>query len=379
MDKKLKRFNYLRILLDILYFVFIIIYALYLVDNIVVKIPIDDFFILLCLFVITYCVVYYLIYTLLIIGHEFGHLIMGRKAGLKFIAFNIFSYSFTVKGGKLEVKKEAKIPGVRGYCNMTTEAKKKYDKKAIKLYYMGGILFNAITFLVSLLVMLLIDNIYIDAVLLLSLGMNLYAALYNLVPAELKAGTPTDALHYLNYLEDNNYLELVSNVQRIQLLLASGVELKDIDEKLFMKIDKIKYKGEVINALIYIDYIVSKEKYNEAIEYINDLMKNSKDILSENDNLTLRIQLINCYFYTDELDSIKDVWDKKLKEYLDIMGKISPVFIVVNYMYYSLIEVNNREKKKYLEQFNKVKDNFYDKNTINDCIEYIEEVDKKVK
>lgn len=379
MDKKLKRFNYLRILLDILYFVFIIMYALYLVDNIMIKIHIDDFFVLLCLFVIVYCVVYYLIYTLLIIGHEFGHLVMGRKAGLKFIAFNVFSYSFTVKGGKLRVKKEAKIPGVRGYCNMTTESKKKYDKKAIKLYYMGGILFNIIAFLVSLLFILIIDNIYVDAVLLLSLGMNLYAALYNLVPAELKAGTPTDALHYLNYLEDSNYLELVSNVQRIQLLLASGVELKDIDEKLFMKIDKIKYKGEVINALIYIDYIVSKEKYNEAIDYINDLMENSKDILSQNDNLTLRIQLINCYFYINELDSIKDVWDKKLKEYLDIMGKISPVFIVVNYMYYSLIEVNNREKKKYLEQFNKVKDNFYDKNTINDCIEYIEEVDKKVK
>ena len=102
-----------------------------------------------------------------------------------------------------------------------------------------------------------------DLVNILNIGINMYFTLYNSIPAS-KSGASNDALQIIYCLNDENYINTTSKVRKIQLLLMSGKDLKDIDKTLFTKPNEFKTYGDVLNAMFYVDYIVSKEQYKEA-------------------------------------------------------------------------------------------------------------------
>ena len=94
-----------------------------------------------------------------------------------------------------------------------------------------------------------------DLVNILNIGINMYFALYNSIPAS-KSGASNDALQIIYCLNDENYINTTSKVRKIQLLLMSGKDLKDIDKTLFTKPNEFKTYGDVLNAMFYVDYMI---------------------------------------------------------------------------------------------------------------------------
>ena len=74
---------------------------------------------------------------------------------------------------------------------------------------------------------------------------------------------------------------------------------------------------------------------------------------------------------------IKKIYDEEIKKYLDLMGKAVPVYIGISYMYSTLIEKNEENSKKYLNQFRQLNKKNYDKYMIEEAEQLINDVNKK--
>ena len=88
---------------------------------------------------------------------------------------------------------------------------------------------------------------------------------------------------------------------------------------------------------------------------------------------------MNCIFYSsDDFEQIKEIWNEDIKKYLDLMGKVVPVYIGINYMYSALVEKNEANSKKYLNQFQQLNKKNYDQNQIKETEQLINDVKKKM-
>ena len=372
--RKLKIYNYIGILINIIFYLFLFVFGIKLASFI----PDKSFELMFGIFLISFLIIYSILFFASIAWHELGHLLFGLKAKLKFISFNILGFSIYLDNNKLKIKKYPRMPRIKGYCDMITMDNRKYDKKSIKLYYMGGIIFNLISIVISSVLMLLIKNVYFNLVNILNIGINMYFALYNSIPAS-KSGASNDALQIIYCLNDENYINTTSKVRKIQLLLMSGKDLKDIDKTLFTKPNEFKTYGDVLNAMFYVDYIVSKEQYKEASDYCIKILNDAKDMIPKQNLITVKLQLIICLFNEDKLDEIKNIWDKDIKKYLDQMGKILPIFVGINYMYATLIEKNEINSNKYFHQLKKINKKNLDKYQIKEIEDLLNEVNTKRK
>lgn len=369
--KNKKIFNFLKVVINIVYFVSMMMLGIYMAEK-WIELEFIDFFSKLLIMTLGI----YVVYFISIIWHEFGHLVFGIRAKLKFDSFSIWKFKITKKNNKLMIKKSPTIPGIGGYCQMIFDENKEYDKKMITLYFWGGIIFNFIFVIIFSILLAFSDNTYLNIIEMSFISTNLYLALYNLVPAINISGVSSDMLKVINLFNDQEYIKVLSRVSTIQNLLSSGCELKDIDENLFyMPIDFSNYSN-VIMAQYYIDYIAEKKQYKEAIEYIKIVLENTKDILSKPNINLLKINLIYCAFKGNyDMKIISEYWNNDIKKYLELMGNNQPQFLGINYMYSSLIEKDEKISKKYLKKFQQIKKEHHDKKAIEETEQIIAEVD----
>jgi len=383
LNKKLKSFKCLQILISIIYLIFMMGLGGFCVTILPLQLFELDFalFLLNLFFVmILFVILYYIVFFLSIIWHEFGHFIFGLKARLNFVCFNVLGYTIYIENNRIKIKKEAKIPGIKGYCNMATEKNKKYDINSIKLYYMGGIIFNFISAIASILLIIFMSNIYLKMIFVMNVGVNIYSALNNLIPATTPSGVITDALHLIYCLNDDEYINTISKLHTLQSLLANGTKLKDIDTNLLSMPQNFRTNSDVLNAMLYVDYLSSKEKYQEAIECAEKILEDAKELLSKTHVITLKLQLIICFYNNNnDFENIKEIWNEDIKKYLDLMGKVNPVYISINYMYSTLVEKNEGNSKKYINKFQQLNKSNYDKYQVEEAEQLINEVnDKKI-
>lgn len=381
MGKKLKKYKVLQTLVNILYFAFIIFICLYSknINNDLYELDTVPFLIHYGLFLLIYTVAVLLIDFTSVIWHEYGHYVFGKRAGLDFRSFNVLGYTLKRENGKLKFSKDGAIPGIKGYCNMVADENKRYDKNKIVLHYLAGIIFNVILAIILFIVFILVSNGTLKLLLLLGVVQNLYLALYNAVPAVLPTGTNTDALQIMYYLEDSNYIYIIARVQKLQELLLSGVELKDVDPSLLNKAHEFKTNTDVLSGMIYVDYLVDKGEFGEATQYAKTIMSDAKDYLTEHDVITLKLQLMNAVFYSGEdLSILKEYMDKNVKKLLDVLGEVIPVYISINYMYSALVDKNMVDADKYLSQFEKLKKSDFEESQIKDAEELINDVKKRM-
>jgi len=187
-----------------------------------------------------------------------------------------------------------------------------------------------------------------------------------------------DSIMYYEVKRDINYINTMSKLQMLQILLAKGCELKNIDNNLFSNPQTFKTNSDVLNAMLYVDYLSAKKQYKKASEYAKKILEEAQEILSKKDIMTLKLQLMNCIFYSnDDLNQIKKIYDEEIKKYLDLMGKAVPVYIGISYMYSTLIEKNEENSKKYLNQFRQLNKKNYDKYMIEEAEQLINDVNKK--
>lgn len=372
--KNKKIFNLLKVVINIAYLVSMIMLGIYMAEK-WIELEFIDFFSKLLIMTLGI----YVVYFISIIWHEFGHLIFGIRAKLKFNSFSILKFEITKKNNKLTIKNSPTIHGIGGYCQMIFDENKEYDKKMITFYFLGGIIFNFIFVIIFSILLAFSNNTYLNIIAMSFIGTNLYLALYNLIPAINISGVSSDMLQVINLLNDQEYIKVLSRASTIQNLLSSGCELKDIDENLFyMPTDFLNYSN-VIMAQYYIDYIAEKKQYKEAIEYIKIVIENTKDILSKPNINFLKISLIYYAFKGNyDMKIISAYWDNDIKKYLELMENNQPQFLGINYMYSLLIEKDEKESQKYLSKFQQIKKKHPDKKAIEETEQMISEVNNRV-
>lgn len=372
--KNKKIFNFLKVVINIAYFVSMMMLGIYMVEK-WIELEFIDFFSKLLIMTLGI----YVVYFISIIWHELGHLIFGIRARLKFDSFSIYKFKITKKNNKLMIKKSPTIPGIGGYCQMIFDENKEYDKKMITLYFWGGIIFNFIFVIIFSILLAFSDNTYLNIIEMSFISTNLYLALYNLVPVINISGVSSDMLKVINLLNDQEYIKVLSRVFTIQNLLSSGCELKDIDENLFYMPTDFGNYSNIIMAQYYIDYIAEKKQYKEAIEYIKIVLESTKDILSKPNINLLKISLIYYAFKGNyDMKIISEYWNNDIKKYLELMKNNQPQFLGINYMYSSLIEKDKKIAKKYLKKFQQIKKKHPDKKTIEETEQIIAEVDCRI-
>lgn len=381
MNEKLKKFKYVQYLVNVIFLGAMMVYGNYAaakLPNQIYELDLLHFYLYLVVILISFCLLCYVVYFVSIIIHEVGHLIFGLCSKLNFVSFNVYKYTFYIEDNKLKVEKDTKTPSIMGYCNMSFDKDKKYSKKNMIIYMLGGIIFNLILMIISIILMVYTNNVYLKLVYILIITINSYLAIYNAIPAVAKSGVASDALNIIYCLSDDEYINTLSRLNVLQSMLAKGCKLKDIDKNLLCKPDTFKTNSDVLNALFYVDYLCSNEKYYEASEYAKKILKEAKDFVSKPNMISLKLSLISCIFYTnDNLDEIKELWSEEIKKYLDFIGKIVPVGIAYNYLYATLIEKNEDNSKKYLNQFQQLNKKKYDKYQIEEAEKLINDVNKR--
>lgn len=332
--------------------IFLLNFKLFISDNMLAFTTVE--FLMFC---ILFIILFLLLHVISIILHEIGHLLFGIKAELNFISFNILGFTIKNDNNKLKIKKVTNHRDVGGFCQMAADKNKSYDKKKICLYYMGGIIFNLIFIVIFVFLLLNASNEYLKLLYLNNIVINVYFVLTNSIPF-INMNSQSDMSHLVNYLNDEYYILLYSNIN-------SSEKILDLDESMLRKPKKIKDSSDIFNVIFYIEYKIVKKQYDIAFEYANYILKNYYPILSKDIVNGLKIQIIDCVFNGNyDLKLISDYWNNDLSKYLNKMSYIVPQYLGINYMYSLLIEKDKRKAEKYLNRFQILKEKLKDKNAI---------------
>jgi hypothetical protein len=125
-------------------------------------------------------------YLLAIVIHEFGHLCMGALCGYSFVSFRIGPIEIVSETGHLKVSVK-RIPGTLGQCIMMPPDSKEPEKVPAIPYHLGGGLFNLLTALTALLI-IIVSKYYYLKVFCVLIGLFSFAlAALNLIPGIISA------------------------------------------------------------------------------------------------------------------------------------------------------------------------------------------------
>lgn len=325
---------------------------------------------------IVYLLSYVVILFLSVIFHEIGHLFFGLESKLSFDSFNILCFKIYKEKSKLKIKYDSIMPGTLGYCSMKFREDRNYKRKNIILYFLGGIIFNIILVITSIILYFSIENLIIKSICLFFLVINLYIAIGNCIPKKLISGVNSDMLHICLYNKNNNYIKSLGRLQKIINQINRGKKLNELDEELFYIPDTFVDNTEIDLAMIYIEYLISKKEYIKANNTIKTIKKKANKLLSESQVNILKVIQIESMFYSKEdINRIKDIWDNDLEKYIHIMYKSNPSLLTIEYLYYKLYKKDNDRANIIMNQINKMS-NSMDRKTKKEIYDFIKEIDE---
>lgn len=311
-------------------------------NYIIVKLLGDDFGI--GLFMIVY-IGLILIYYLVIILHELGHLLFGLMSGYKFASFRIFSFMVVNINDRLRIRKFS-LAGTGGQCIMIPPKK---ENPPFVLYNLGGLLMNLLFIGLSILLYYMYDNLYLRTFL-FAFGMfNIATLLTNGIPLDV-GGIPNDMKNIIEFKKNKSSYKQFVNSLYMQELIANGVRCKNIDKEYIFKPKKIESVGDVNNIVNYCDKLMDEHKFDKVIDEINDVIDN-KYLLTIYKALLLN-NLKYCYIVLD-----KDLKDIKIDNQCnDILKKMKeyPSVLRTDYAYALLIEKDSDKANRLLKKFNRL-------------------------
>ena len=280
-----------------------------------------------------------------IIIHEFGHLITGLISGYKFGFFRIWKYAISLDEGKMKVK-NFHIPGSLGQCVMAPPVKINGDFPYL-LYNLGGIIFNGLFALLSIILVFALP-INLLSTFLLSMGfVGLYLAITNGYPFEY---IPNDGTNIKSLKKSDDSKEAFYNA-----LLLTKMYMDDNPNKIAIKeiVKKENYQDfneplvqNVIseNISLYID----EGELFKALDFSEFLLK-QKNMTSILRNLILidKASLHLLLGHKNEIEKLKN--DTGFKKYIKSSGQSE--IERYKYMYYSLHEKNEEKAEIALKKY----------------------------
>lgn len=272
--------------------------------------------------------------------HEAGHLVMGKLSGYRFVSFRIGPAALVRDEGRLRFMKTGNIAGTGGQCIMLPPDGCEPEKTPIVLYYLGGGLFNILTAVLSFVLLIRSDNVYVKTFVLFLGAISAAQAVINLVP--LKGTVYNDGF--------NIRLSLTSPADRItmyRILRISGhpdLSPGQMPEEYFMCQDQGEYAE--ISRMMRGYYMLDRKEYAEAERLFTGCAR-SREGLPELYRLEAKAALLLCLLMrgADDLE-ISSVYDKELQKYLQKTGRYQMDKRCILYAYQLL----NRKDEKAAEE-----------------------------
>ena len=270
-----------------------------------------DVSLLLFLIFIVSLIVTYLLTTII---HEAGHLVFGLLSGYKFLSFRIGSLTLIKRNNKYEFKKFS-IPGTAGQCLLAPPENGDPQKIPFFLYHAGGGIFNLLSALIVLPILLTVNNSTVKIVLGIFCVFSVFQGLCNLIP--IKAQVPNDGYNLL-------------------MMIRKPSERTAVYKSLL--VNALLFKGSTPSQIAPENYELGSEGFYKAVE---PMLKGSALIDSldfegaeklfaqcaEDDTITVyqlesRAELMFCKIMNGApAEEIDDIYDKELARYMSAAAK----------------------------------------------------------
>lgn len=312
-----------RIASFVLSIILLIIFVYFIKEKIVEFADIDYWILFFFVFVLISAVIYAAI-------HEFGHVLFGWATGYKLDAFAVLGYTF-VKIDNGYVLKKMYIPGTAG-ANMMHHKESKTNAP-YGLYTMGGVIVTAIVTVVSIALMILINNAFISLFFYAMVLAGTLMTIYNVIPMKTKNGVYNDGMLLRLFKEDERSQEIFNKGQEVNLLALKGVSIKDTPEELFEIPESYKtapFANELrINKS---EYLMYNGRYDEAKSELESVISE----LEESDKALKSIAacLLLLDYMTDETDKekVENLYQNNKKD-IEILSKyyITAKYVTIAY------------------------------------------------
>lgn len=224
------------------------------------------------------------------IVHEAGHLVLGKLTGYKFISFQVDRFMLIKSQGRFRLKHSQF--SLSAACSMVYEDYKNGDFP-LRLYFLGGVLFNALFAAIFLAVKLLCSMNVIMNILLVCLaatGFGIAAA--NGIPIILN-NIASDGYCALNIDNQPEVKYACWRDWTIAKLLMDGARLKDMDEALFAFSDNADISNtRITHGLCYTVGRFMELNDFQSAKQLAEILLSEKARLSWADECWLKMAMI---------------------------------------------------------------------------------------
>lgn len=217
--------------------------------------------------------------VLSIIIHEGGHLVAGLLTGYKFVSFRFFNWTLIREEGRLQWR-NFELEGTAGQCLMAPPDKP-VDEIDTRWYNAGGVLANAITTLLAIVLIWACDLPDWLTILLGALAFfGLWFALTNGIPMKL-GGVANDGHNLLQLEKDLPAKQSFCNALELNARIQSGESYSEMPECLFNIPDPIDWKNPMHVAAVLASATrkQAQHQWEESYQQLTEALSHKSDIM----------------------------------------------------------------------------------------------------
>lgn len=218
--------------------------------------------------------------VLSIIIHEGGHLVAGLLTGYKFVSFRFFNWTLIRKDGRLQWR-NFELEGTGGQCLMAPPDKP-LEEIDTRWYNAGGVLANAITTLLSILLIWACDlPDWLDILLGVMALFGVWGALTNGIPMKL-GGVANDGYNLLQLEKDQAAKQTFCNVLELNARNQDGETYGQMPERLFNIPDPIDWKNPMHVAAVLASATrkQAQHQWEESYQQLTEASRHKSEILA---------------------------------------------------------------------------------------------------
>ena len=309
-------------------------------------------------------------YIIDIIFHEFGHLVLGYFFNWKIYSFNILGISIERKNKKINIFR-APISDLGGYVEMAP----RNEKQNLILPMLGGIIMNILLCIVFIIVIILTDNPFVLCISVSFVFSNLVMAINNSVPYTPNSITKTDMYQIKEMNESKKNGTFKYYIKYIELYnICKKKQIKDIDDSYFLL--DVENNSPYLDLIhfTYLNKLISLEKFDVALNKIDELLMNEK--IDESNRINISFLKLFCMIMTKESsEKVEELYNSNMIK--DNEKNLEYFMSIELYAYYKIIDAN-KEKTKYYEELSnkriKNTNNKYEKMTLTEQLNYVNNI-----
>ena len=290
-----------------------------------------------------------------IIIHEFGHFIFGLLSGYQLVSFRVGSFTLvrTPEGMKI---KRYNIPGTGGQCLMAPPKQESNGKYPMKLYNMGGILFNLIVSILCTIVYVISRNIAFKMVCLGFMLVGYYLFIVNGIPLKI-GGIANDGYNVFSSGDKDPIGQRAFYIQLdINARLSNGIQMNDIPFEDIALPEDANLSNPLVTGAKILEYYwyMNRNELENAKNLLEQILATDKVIpLMRN---MVKMERVFVEILTENKQSIiDDMWTKDVQRYIkqakyDIHARRVEVAMAMREDRQSTKTKNAKEKYKKIEK-----------------------------